>query len=196
MQPERLREVLRDRADEARVQRIWNGVEARRRSRALERRWPWLALAIVPLLAWLALRAPSPAAPEAPVAAGPLRLHDEAPFPARVEEDVQLADGSRIALRAGARLELLENDGATFGLALRRGRARFAVRPGGPRAWRVEADGVAVHVVGTVFEVARDEGAVEVSVSRGAVLVRGPRVPDGVQRLEAGQRLRVAPEGA
>lgn len=44
-----------------------------------------------------------------------------------------------------------------------------------------------------MFEVRRDGAQVEVVVDNGAVLVRGPWVPDGVQRLEAGQTLRSRP---
>ena len=50
-----------------------------------------------------------------------------------------------------------------------------------------------VEVVGTVFTVERDKEAIEVRVARGSVLVRGARVPDGVQRLDAGAVLRVPP---
>jgi transmembrane sensor len=103
-----------------------------------------------------------------------------------------LSDGSRIQVWAGSALEVLENDGDAFVCALRRGRATFEVVPGGPRRWRVEVGAVTVEVVGTRFHVDRRDGSVAVDVQRGAVLVRGENVRDGVQKLQAGERLEVS----
>jgi transmembrane sensor len=52
---------------------------------------------------------------------------------------------------------------------------------------------VLVEVIGTRFVVERQEGETRVSVERGSVIVRGERVPDGVQKLAAGQRLVITP---
>jgi transmembrane sensor len=103
-----------------------------------------------------------------------------------------LSDGSRIEVWAGSALEVLENDGDAFVCALRRGRATFEVVPGGPRRWRVEVGAVTVEVVGTHFHVNRRDGSVAVEVQRGAVLVRGENVRDGVQKVQAGERLEVS----
>jgi transmembrane sensor len=100
-------------------------------------------------------------------------------------------DGSRVDLSRDTRLDVLESNGHAFELAQRRGTAEFEVRPGGPRVWRIECAGVTVEVVGTHFTITRGLGSVQVSVARGAVLVRGERVPDRVIRLGAGQSLAV-----
>ena len=105
-------------------------------------------------------------------------------------ERVVLRDRSRIETRGGT-LEVLENASGSLALHLQGGRARFEVTPGTGRRWRVEAGGVSVDVVGTVFTVQRSADAIDVAVERGVVVVRGARVPDGVRRLTAGRSLRV-----
>jgi transmembrane sensor len=65
------------------------------------------------------------------------------------------------------------------------------VKPNGPRTWRVECGPTTIEVVGTSFQIERNDAAVRVSVTRGTVLVRGPGVSDGVQKLHAGQALSV-----
>jgi hypothetical protein len=130
-----------------------------------------------------------------PGSAGPVLTVDGAEAPAQLEAvagapvAVPLSDGSRLTLQPGARLEVLENSGREFTTALRRGRTRFDVRPGGPRRWKVECGPVAVEVVGTQFTVERGTGTVTVEVEHGVVLVRGEGVPDHVRRLTAGERL-------
>jgi transmembrane sensor len=108
---------------------------------------------------------------------------------------VRLSDASEIRLARGARLEPLQSSRSRFEVLLARGSAEFAVTPGGPRRWRVEAGAASVEVVGTVFRVDRRTDKVTVSVSRGAVLVRGENVPGRAQRVTAGQRLEVAARG-
>lgn len=191
---ERARAALRDDVDEARVQRMWTVIDARRVAPKRRIRRSALAIASVVVafaVAWVAWPSRAPV-----VRSTALRLATEAPLPARFVGEVRLSDASRVEVDDDARVDVLENDARTLGLALRRGRARFEVTPGGPRAWRVEAGAVSVHVVGTVFEVHRSSDGVLVEVERGAVLVRGVSVPDQVQRLEAGARLfvRSAPE--
>jgi len=194
---ERARDALRPEADEARVQRVWTEVARRRRTpRAPIGRWTFaIAACVLAFVAWSTFElapAERSTAPSAEPAA--LRLANEAPLPARLRGEVRLSDASRVVVEEDARLDVLANDTRALGLALRRGRARFEVTPGGPRSWNVDAGAVSVQVVGTVFEVARSREGVAVSVERGAVLVRGASVPDRVQRLEAGQRLFVPSE--
>lgn len=129
--------------------------------------------------------------------AGPLMLRDGRPVPSRLSPGGQARalsfdDGSRVVVAAGGTLDLLESSERVFRLALRAGRARFEVRPGGPRSWRVDCGPVVVEVVGTAFTLERETEALQVSVKRGAVLVRGERVPDQVQRLGPGDALTVA----
>ena len=114
--------------------------------------------------------------------------------PAFAVESLDLSDGSRITVARGARLDVLATSARGVSLALRHGRARFDVRPRGPRAWRIDCGGVAVEVVGTAFTIERSAENVRVHVMRGAVLVRGTGVPDGVQRLNAGRELAISLE--
>jgi transmembrane sensor len=118
---------------------------------------------------------------------------DEVPslLTARGRRAVTLDDGSAIDLGEGARVDVLESTGRAFGLALRGGEVEFEVHPGGPRTWRIECGGLTVEVVGTHFTVTRTTDAVRVAVTRGAVLVRGERVPDAVVRLGPGQSIVV-----
>jgi transmembrane sensor len=102
-----------------------------------------------------------------------------------------LSDGSRIELAANSQLQLLENNGQSFALQLQRGRARFAVTPGGPRRWRMECGLASVSVVGTELTIERSPSTLRVEVAHGIVEVRGQRVPGGVQRLSAGQALQI-----
>lgn len=126
-----------------------------------------------------------------------VRLANGAPFlEIPPDSTTSLSDGSRIETWAegavtSGQVELLENAQARVVLHLRSGLARFRVTPGTGRLWRVEAGALSVEVVGTVFDVRRDAHSVGVSVERGAVVVRGVGVPDGVRRLEAGQHLEV-----
>lgn len=191
---ERARDALRDRADEARVQRMWAAIDARRdlASRRSGRRWVPVGLSVagvVVLVGGLLVGLVAFGGGEGEP--GPLRLANGEPLPRALAADVALSDGSTVRVGPGARLDLLENGVEAVSFALREGRARFEVRPGGPRAWRVECGRASVHVVGTVFEVDRSAEGVRVVVERGAVVVRGPGVPDHAQRLEAGASLLV-----
>lgn len=182
-----IRALLQDDASEAELQRVWRGVKKRRAAASSTPRVSWIAgvaLASLLVLFW-AVR---------PFSAAGKPLRDErgqalANLGAAVASSVRLTDGSRIELSSNAELEVLDNDGATFACALRRGRSLFDVVPGGPRRWRIDAGAVRVEVVGTRFSVERAEGRVSVAVERGTVIVRGERVPDGVQKLQAGGNL-------
>lgn len=185
------KDSLRERQDEVRVGRMWRGIEARRRPEKRPRvpvAFGAVTVAAAVVLAfWLW--------PETEVA-GPLTLaRSHAPVPTAIDANRELsfADGSRVAAAEQTRLDLLENTASELAFALRSGAAHFEVEPGGPRRWRVTAGEVEVIVVGTVFDVDRADGNVTVSVSRGAVRVRGPGVRDGEQRIEAGERLVVEP---
>jgi transmembrane sensor len=104
---------------------------------------------------------------------------------------VELADASEIRLDPGARLEPLLSTDSRFEVLLRKGSAEFSVTPGGPRRWVVETGIATVEVVGTVFRVTREHDRVDVSVSRGIVLVRSDGLADHVQRLTAGESVSV-----
>jgi transmembrane sensor len=104
---------------------------------------------------------------------------------------VALTDGSAIEIGAGARLEVLKNDGDSFVTALRRGTTTFSVQPGGPRRWIVEAGLLTVEVTGTRFSVQREQSFVRVRVDQGSVLVRGDGLPGGFTRLTAGKSVEL-----
>ncbi len=93
-----------------------------------------------------------------------------------------LADGSSILLAGGSRLVL---DRANERRAtLEAGEALFRVRHDAARPFRVDADGLALTDIGTVFDVKRAGALTRVAVSEGAVLVD----PDGAAlRLDAGE---------
>ncbi len=175
------------------VQRMWAGIEQQRA------RGPWLraplrvayagalALALVALVLWF--RQPHGGA----VVAGLTLIDGRLPgaLGAPTASVAELSDGSRIDLRPGSSLDVVENSAQAFVAVLRRGEGEFEVRPGGPRRWTVEAGLASVEVVGTHFEVSREPGRVTVRVQRGVVLVRGERVRDRVQSLRAGDSLVV-----
>jgi transmembrane sensor len=200
-----LRDQLAARVDETAVQRIWTRVRARRGGSLLVRRrglpaWSYgvgiatvTALAVALLIGGI-IKYNGSKAPPSQAAPGPLVARAGTSLSTlggeRDSED-QLSDGSSIQLEAGSRLEVLENTSKTFVSVLRRGRGTFAVQPGGPRRWTIEAGLATVEVVGTRFTVARGEASVEVEVQHGVVLVRSDLIADRVQRLSAGQRLSV-----
>jgi transmembrane sensor len=196
-----LSRALRSAVDEAAVRRIWSGIEQRLPGQRATRpaRGAWLALAALVFSAvvyLLASRLGHDAAPRA------LLLEDGRAFDSVEGGDVEgrdveghtvrFSDGSRIEAAAGARVEALASTPSELSLLVRRGKARFFVTPGGPRRWSIDARGVRVEVVGTVLSVEASERVVHVAVEVGVVLVRSPLLPDGVQRVSAGQELSLA----
>jgi transmembrane sensor len=130
-------------------------------------------------------------APPVRASVAPLRLGGAAIAPGAVPSARrwQLDDGSSVTLSERAELEVVSNDDGRFVTKLARGRARFDVKPGGPRQWSIETSLATVEVVGTAFDVDDASGQVTVRVDRGVVLVRGERVPGRIVRLVAGQEL-------
>ena len=107
---------------------------------------------------------------------------------------VQLSDGSSVELAAQTRLRVLRDQPTGVEVELADGRASFDVTHVDERSFTVRASTVAVHVIGTKFEVvrvARAEGTeVQVSVERGIVEVE--RTDRGDQRrLTVGERWSV-----
>ncbi len=184
-----IKNQLREPVDEPTLRRIWDRIdgrlpEARRRRRRLALGALALAGAAAVSLVGVWRRDP-----------GPLRLGDgralfavDAPA---TGARLALSDGSTIELGGGARFEPLETTGSSFLAVLQRGSASFDVRPGGPRRWQIECGLATVEVVGTRFSCARAPGRLNVSVQRGAVVVRGERVVDRAHRLVAGESLDV-----
>lgn|GEM_PF-463625 len=107
---------------------------------------------------------------------------------------VQLSDGSSVELAAQTRLRVLRDQPSGVEVELADGRASFDVTHVDERSFTVRASTVAVHVIGTKFQVvrvARAEGTeVQVSVERGIVEVE--RTDRGDQRrLTVGERWSV-----
>jgi len=188
--PRPLKQVLRDTTpDEATIERMWSEV---RRAPVRRRRVAW-GLAMTSAAAAAAVVAVvllgRGARPLALDGGGALSAVEQ-PAGAAARE-VALDDGSRLVVAAGARIEPLENSPGRFDVALRRGRVDFRVAAPERRRWVVEAGRVTIEVFARQFSVYREEGAVEVSVLDGAVVVRGDEVPGQAQRLSAGESLRV-----
>lgn len=188
-----LRQHLPEPHDERTIQRIWRGVERRRAGMVARRRTRWIGAGGLALTAALLVIA----RPTRPVDPGP--LHQSAGGEPTVLEATAFApelsvpfdDGSRVTLARAARATVVENSGHAFVVVLSSGRATFDVHPGGPRRWSIECGLATVEVVGTRFTIDRAPASVEISVARGTVLVRGERVPERLQRLIAGQSLRL-----
>ena len=78
---------------------------------------------------------------------------------------VALADGSRLTVGGSSTVAI-----AATGVDVRAGEALFRVRHDPSRTFTVTAGSVALRDVGTVFDVARAAGRIEVQVAEGAVL--------------------------
>jgi transmembrane sensor len=188
---------LRGGVDDAALDRVWRGVQRRRAVLSRRRPVQWLAtvgctaaaVALV-VLAWRGWGDPARLG-----GAGPLRFADDREVATLIAgaapATFAFTDGSHVDLGPGTRLDVLENGASSFSALLGSGRATFDVRPGGPRRWSIECGVLGVEVVGTHFTVERVVGGARVAVERGAVLVRGERVRDRVQRLVAGESLEV-----
>lgn len=180
-----------DRLPEGRVHALWRRIEVARAKRRPTSRTLAGGLALAAALAAVvSFFFASSSPPRA------LHLADGREVPASLGREsaaaVAFDDGSHVDLAAGARLDVLESTSSVFGLALRSGSSEFEVHPGGPRSWRIECGGVTVEVVGTHFTLQRSAAFLLVTVARGAVIVRGTRVPDGVVRLGAGQSITIS----
>lgn len=184
--------------DAAKVDAGWERVRARRdRPRALRKvavAAPVLLVAALVLLAVRAWLAPTPvatlAAP-ATIKIAAIALEGGGTLPtewktavASPSTTVPLDDGSRLEIAPKTQLRTRPSAPERVELALEEGKTTFDVRPGGPRAWIVDAGDVRVEVLGTRFTVARDGPHVAVSVERGKVKVTDPK---GEHVLTAGQ---------
>ncbi len=185
-----LKNLLRDTPrDPATVERMWSGTQAKLGPQKVRQVWVWAPLAAVAacLALWLAPRRPTP---------GPLLLSDGSALSTVENRDqqgrrVSFLDGSVIVLDPGTVLEPLVNDPNRIELALRRGRATFALAPNQARQWLVES-GVTIEVMASKFAVSRSDSAIDVLVFDGVVLVRGAEVPGRVQKLTAHQKLSLS----
>ena len=189
-----LRKHLDDGATDERAARVWAAIQRRRRGQHVSRRF-WIGTVAVAGAAALVVLVRGGAAP--PVALpGPLRAAGGDRIAEPLPERSLLSDGLEIALGAGSTLDVVDNTGRAFVTRLRAGRGTFDVRPGGPRRWTIEAGLATIEVVGTRFTVQRSAREVRVDVARGAVLVHADGLSGRVQRLTAGQSIRIRGAGA
>ncbi|MBI2375252.1 MAG: FecR domain-containing protein [Deltaproteobacteria bacterium] len=100
---------------------------------------------------------------------------------------LRLRDGSRMSVSANTELAPVTVVDGTR-VVLKHGGVALRVAHQAPgRTLVVEASPYEARVVGTVFEVLRDRGVVEVHVTEGTVEVKGP---NALRRLEAGESFR------
>lgn len=137
-------------------------------------------------------------------ASGELKLADGSVFDRLFVDElttpdtrVTFEDASSItAVAANTLLEALAITEREVVLRLVHGAIDVSVTKGGARKWIVEAGELRVEVVGTRFTLSRSALRVAVSVVEGVVLVRSTRLPDGVERLTAGQHRQLTPAPA
>lgn len=171
-------EILEERGLEERARVL---VERRRARRSRGVRGPIALGLAAAAAAVLAFYAASSRLPSLPPAVG---------SDARVE----LGQGSWLATGPGTSLVVLPSAGADVSLLLERGLVELEIAPGTGRRVEIETGLATVLVVGTHYTVERDPRGVRVSVSRGAVVVRGERVPDRVRVVRAGESLEILAE--
>lgn len=105
-----------------------------------------------------------------------------------------LPDGSVVNLNVATRIDYRMHD-RSRDVRLRDGQALFVVRKDPSRPFLVRAGDYEVRAVGTAFDVRVRDGATQVAVQEGIVLVTrlsGPH-PGVVARLKAGERLDLRP---
>ena len=113
-----------------------------------------------------------------------------APAPAksylRVNERIALPDGSRVELKDGSKI-VVQYSASERRVKLADGEAQFSVWKDPNRPFVVEAAGVEVRAVGTVFNVRLESSAVEVLVTEGRVKVQSEdRAPKAENNGPAG----------
>jgi transmembrane sensor len=104
-------------------------------------------------------------------------------------ESRTLADGSRLELSSGARVDVRSASSNRMELAQSGGRVRYVVAHDPWRAFVVLAEGVQLHVTGTVFVVEINAGKVSVHVEEGRVRVAALR---GDVELGAGDQFNTS----
>lgn len=177
----RLRTALTPNWDHLRETRLLGRVlEGRRRESIRRRRWR-VALGaglVVAAAAGVGLSlAPRARQPDTPP---PSALRRPAPEPV-TESVLTFAEGSRALLAVGAQVHAEKQSERAVALRQTAGRVRYEVKPDPARVFEVQARGVRIQVIGTVFTVEVLETGVGVRVLRGRV-----RVLDGERNVELG----------
>jgi RNA polymerase sigma-70 factor (ECF subfamily) len=110
--------------------------------------------------------------------------------PAGAEAAVRFSDGSEVQLERQSRGRVAWTSARGARVMLEHGRARVRVVPRSGSLWQFDAGPCVVEVTGTKFDLrwSEAEQLLEVSLTSGSVIVRGPPAPNGVP-MRAGQRL-------
>jgi transmembrane sensor len=141
------------------AERVCHDVETLRRRRSRGRRMAWTSLgAAAGIAVMVAAGSFSPVSPEAP------------PAVVNLPAIRALADGSKVALRAGAAIEVDFTANARR-VHLVRGEAMFSVAHDPARPFVVRSGNVEVRAVGTEFSVAQAADATAVYVTEGRIAV-------------------------
>lgn len=114
-----------------------------------------------------------------------------APAPIATIEQRRMDDGSLIEMNRGAEIAVLYTP-VERRVRLERGEANFTVAKNPGRPFIVEAGGVAVRAVGTVFNVRLDAREVKVLVTEGRVQVQPPAETAAIPELAAGEHATVS----
>lgn len=176
--------------DDVRQQRVLGRIEAAlpARARARTRRRiaaatgsVLAAAAVLLLLAWPTGRTEAPLALPSTAAPDAVALAPTPSIPFVTWPELRLPDDSRAQLRHGARVDVELQRDDLVRLQQHGGEVRYEVTPDRSRSFVVDAAGVEVRVVGTIFTVTVDDEAsrVAVAVERGLVEVdNGTRVAE------------------
>lgn len=100
--------------------------------------------------------------------------------------DVVLKDGTRIAMNGGSRLTV-QLTGDVRRVKMDQAQAAFDVAHDSNRPFLIDVGESQVRVIGTAFDIRRDETTTRVSVSRGLVQVSDLQTPSRAVRLTVGQ---------
>lgn len=100
--------------------------------------------------------------------------------------DIVLKDGTRIAMNGGSRLTV-QLTGDVRHVKMDQAQAAFDVAHDNDRPFLIDVGESQVRVIGTAFDIRRDETTTRVSVSRGVVQVSDLQTPSRAVRLTVGQ---------
>jgi len=175
---------------EARLARVWAGVDARLPGRRSSRRvWGWVAGGMLAAAAatgvFFAVGPSFQSSPEAESLLAGAVLET-----ASDSLSMGLFDGSSLTLAQSSRVEVQSSSARGVRLRLKRGRIECDVKHRDDQNFVVVADGVEVRVVGTKFSVSAERDDVSrrvvVEVQRGEVEIVSSTEPGEVVRLKAG----------
>ena len=189
-----IQKLLKKRQPRERVDRMWRKivVETRRSQRPRRtQRFVWAGVAVAAAVAVLVFALPR-------ADSGPLKTLRGAPIPIVMHAEQSLtqefSDGSTLRLEQQSEVRLIGTSYDSVRFAMRKGRSRFDIKPGGPRRWEVDCGDALVTVLGTAFVIDKNDLRTAVHVERGLVRVSGKGVQNGETELMAGDSLVVADE--